>query len=109
MTDSNASAKKQTKINVAIPVRATITVPVEIEITGDVSAHAYGEYNGDTLVDAEEHPEWLEAAVEAANRSGAVETALVELMKALMHAKMAENGTKAFYTPFAGVIDEREL
>jgi hypothetical protein len=109
MTDSSASKKIPKKHRVLIPVRATIAVPVDVELDGDISAHEYGEYNGDTLVDATDNPEWVEAALKAANKTEMVESALVELMNALMGFKNRNPGSKTYYTPFAGAIDEQEL
>ena len=110
MTDSSVSTKEVPKKHkVMIPVRATISVPVEVDYTGDVSSDIYGEYNGDVCVDVENNPELLESALKACTDSADVEDALVVVMRAMLDYKVHHPNSKVFYTRFAGFVDEREL
>jgi len=111
VTKLNETEKKpKYKATVIVPVRATISVPIEIEHDDETLIESvYGEMHGALLVDVQEHNEVLEKVVAKVIINTEIKDAIERLAESLTKHKRKYPEAKTYYTWYAGVQEEQEI
>jgi hypothetical protein len=107
--DPSPQPQPNSGATVGIPVTLTILVHVSAPVPKSMEENTIGELYGDKVVDVEADPDALKAAMTAAGKSPSYAEAINLLHFAAAKQKERHPNSRAFITPFAGVLPEEEI
>ena len=108
MTKLTEKTKRNSFQQMLVPVRATLLVPVDIS---DMPVDCECEYtdDGDAVANIADNAEAIAAVSARIADCPEIHDALGMLVAAMLNHTKKHPGTQAFYTPWAGGIEEQEV